>query len=526
MNSRRKRDFPMADSTPNTTRPPALLTLVGLTTIGAMVSMPLLAGAPDAEHASVWVKFIGRFHPLVLHLPIGIVSLALFLEVARFFAKDKPKSGAGSLVLGLAAASSVIAVIAGFLLFHGGGYEASKVAESHLWGGIIFSSSMIGTYLAKAWTDAAGGGAWLYRLALVGSSGVMAYASHGGGTLTHGEGFLTDEAPAPIRKLLGLPAKEKKGGEKDSPAKPVAEQLAYTDVVAPILERRCVACHNADKTKGKLRMDSYELLVKGGKGGSAIKAGNAAESRIIVRAELPRDDEESMPPDGKTPLNASELAVIKWWLNSGADPKKSVAELKAPGDVLEAIAKLEPVSLKMGVAKEQPPGHEAVTAVAPTAQVEGLKKQLAGLAKDFPGSLSFESQQSSDVTFTAVSLRGNLNDQVFEKLTPVLKHFVTADLAATKVTDKGVALLSGAENLRMIRLSETPVTDAVIDTLVNLPKLESINLYGTAVTAVGVGKLAVLPNLKHLYLWQTKVTPAEIEELKKKLPNCEIVTGV
>ena len=89
-----------------------------------------------------------------------------------------------------------------------------------------------------------------------------------------------------------------------------------------------------------------------------------------------------------------------------------------------------------------------------------------------------------------------------------------------------VALLSGAENLRMIRLSETPVTDAVIDTLVNLPKLESINLYGTAVTAVGVGKLAVLPNLKHLYLWQTKVTPAEIEELKKKLPNCEIVTGV
>lgn len=512
----------MASSSGTSTRPPALLTLVGLLTIGSMISMPLLAGAPDAEHVAGWVKFVGRFHPVLLHLPIGIVSLALFLEVARFFSKDKPNSGAGSLVLGLGAASAVVAVIAGFLLLQGGGYEGSDVAQRHLWGGIIFASAMIVTFLAKAWTDAAGGGAWLYKLSLVGSSGIMAFASHDGGTLTHGEGFLTDEAPAPIRKLLGLPVKPEKGG----PAKPVAEQLAYTDIVAPILERRCTSCHNAEKTKGKLRMDTYELLVKGGKEGPAIEPGNAAKSRIVVRAELPRDDEESMPPEGKTPLSADELAVIKWWLNSGADPAKTVADLKAPEDVLASIAKLEPVSLKTGVAKVEIPGTESPHAAAPTGPDPELKKQLAGFAKDFPGSLTFESQQSSAVTFTAVSLRGNLDDKVFEKLGPVLKHFVTADLSATKVTDKSVALLSGAENLRMIRLSETPVTDAAIDTLVKLPKLESVNLYGTAVTDAGAAKLTALPNLKHLYLWQTKVTPAAIEELKKKLPKCEIVTGV
>jgi hypothetical protein len=194
--------------------------------------------------------------------------------------------------------------------------------------------------------------------------------------------------------------------------------------------------------------------------------------------------------------------------------------------VLEAIGKLEPVSLKTGVAKVELPGDAAPHAPAPAGPDQDLKKQLAGFAKDFPGSLTFESQQSSAVTFTAVSLRGNLDDKVFEKLSPVLKHFVTADLSATKVTDKSVALLAGSENLRMIRLSETGVTDAAIDTLVKLPKLESVNLYGTAVTDAGVSKLTVLPNLKHLYLWQTKVTPAAIEELKKKLPKCEIVTGV
>lgn len=518
----------MAASSGTTTRPPALLTLVGLLTIGAMVAMPLIAGAPDGGQVASWVKFAGRFHPVLLHLPIGIVSLAIVLEGARIFSKDKPNSGAGSLVLGLGAASAVVAVIAGFLLYHGGGYEGSATAERHLWGGIVFASAMIVTFLAKAWTDAAGGGAWLYKLALLSSSGVMAYASHDGGTLTHGEGYLTDEAPAPIRKMLGLPVKEEKGGENGSPAKPVAEQVAYTDIVAPILERRCVACHNPDKIKGKLRMDTYELLLKGGKEGPAIEPGNAAKSNIIIRAELPRDDEESMPPDGKTPLNANELTVIKWWLNSGADPKKTITELSAPADVLEAIGKLETVSVsvKTGVTKAEIPGEEAPHAPAPSGPDAALKKQLAGFAKDFPGSLTFESQQSSAVTFTAVSLRGNLDDKGFEKLSPVLKHFVTADLSATKITDKSVALLAGAENLRMIRLSETGVTDAAIDTLVKLPKLESVNLYGTAVTDAGVSKLTVLPNLKRLYLWQTKVTPAAIEELKKKLPKCEIVTGV
>jgi len=513
----------MADTSASrtSTRPPALLTLVGFLTICAMVSMPLLAGAPNAEHVADWVKFLGPFHPVVLHLPIGIVSLALFLEFASLFSRDKRNSGAGSLVLGLAAASAVLAVLAGFLLYQGGSYEQSEVLGRHLWGGIIFASAMIATYIAKAWTDAAGGGTWLYKLSLIASFGIMTYSSHDGGTITHGEGFLTKNAPASIRKVLGLP--EGENGIKAKPTKPVAEQVVYTDIVSPILEHRCMACHNPNKVKGKLRMDTYELLVKGGKEGSGIEPGNAAKSRIIIRAELPRDDEESMPPDGKTPLNAQELAVIKWWLNSGADPAKTVSELKAPEDLLEAIAKLEPVSLKGGSTKiEDVVPHAA----APTGPDPELKKTLAGFAKDFPGSLTFESQQSSAVTFTAVSLRGTLDDQGFEKLSPVMKHLVTADLSATKVTDKGVALLSSAENLRMIRLSETPVTDAAIDTLVKLSKLESVNLYGTAVTDAGVSKLSALPNLKRLYLWQTKVTPAAIEELKKKLPNCEIVNGI
>jgi hypothetical protein len=46
------------------------------------------------------------------------------------------------------------------------------------------------------------------------------------------------------------------------------------------------------------------------------------------------------------------------------------------------------------------------------------------------------------------------------------------------------------------------------------------------VTDAGVAKLGALPNLKRLYLWQTGVTPNAIADLKAKLPNCEIITGI
>lgn len=508
--------------------------------------MPSLAGPPDGDKVPDLVRFLGRFHPLVLHLPIGMVSLALLLEVVRFLSPKKGGSGAGSLVLGAAAASSVLAVILGFLLYQGGGWEGSQLAESHMWRGIWFTGGMILTFIFRAWADVGNGSAsriaFVSRLTLFGSAGVMGLASHDGGSLTHGEKYLTEEAPAPIRKILGIPPKEGKGGEEGgspegAPSVPVDQQVVYASLVAPILEKRCTNCHNADKSKGKLRLDTHEFILKGGKEGAALVAGDPEKSPLIARIHLPEDDDEHMPPKEKPQIQAHELAILTWWVKNGGDDKKTVAELSPTPEVKAAIAKLEPAAKKAtgpALASNAPKtGSTDEAQLAPGAKGDAtgkaadpaLKKQVADFSKEFPGALTFESQQSPMLTFTAVSLRGNLDDAKFEKLVPVVKHLVTADLSATKVTDRSVALLSSAENLRMVRLSETGVTDGAIDSLVKLPKLESVNLYGTPVTDAGVLKLAALPNLKRLYLWQTKVTPQGIDELKKKLPKCEIVTG-
>jgi uncharacterized membrane protein len=506
-------------------RKPWALTFFGLLAAGSLIAMPFLAGPVGDHEMPDIMKFIGRFHPVLLHLPIGVFVLVVLQEFGAMFGRRHSRGEANDSLFPLffGAASSVLAVIAGFLLFQGGEYAGNDLAERHLWGGLVFSVLAIITFLIKAWTVASASSPTFYRLLLFASVGLMGFASHDGASLTHGENYLTDYAPDPIRQLLGLEKKKPKGVRPEVPLAGAAEapKLVYADIVAPILEQRCVQCHKEGKAKGKFRMDTYELLVKGGSEGPGLEPGNAAGSNIVVRIELPVDDEEHMPPEGKPDIKDPEVAILKWWIDNGADPGKSLADFEVPAPIQEAISQLVPAALKPAQTAESADPHGARKGPD-----KALVEQIAGFSKEFPGAVSFESQQSELVTFTAVSLRGNLDDAGFKKLASITPLFVTVDLSATKVTDQAVAQLATAKDLRLIRLAETGITDASIDTLLKLPALESINLYGTKVTDAGVSKLASMPNLKRLYLWQTAVTPEAVKALKEKLPSCEIITGV
>lgn len=497
-------------------RKPWALTFFGLLAAGGLIAMPFLAGPPDGEKMPDFVRFLGHFHPFFLHLPIGVFALILFQELGAIFGKRGGESQNTSLFpLFFGVASAIVAVLAGFLLYHGEvQFRGNALADRHLWGGLIFAVAVVVTFIFKAWTLALKGNPAFYRLLLFISVGVMGFASHDGASMTHGEDYLTEYAPQPIRSLLGTEKRVTVAG----PATDAGGASVYANIVAPILERRCVQCHKEGKAKGKFRMDTYEFLVKGGKEGAGLVPGKAAESNILIRMNLAMDDEDHMPPEGKPDIEDSEVAVITWWIEHGADPKKSLAEFDVPASVKQAIGKS--TSLAPAEAAESPVPADF------TGPDAALKSSVAGISKRFPGALSFESQQSARLTFTAVSLRGNFDDAGFKLLAPVVEHLVSLDLSSTKITDQALLQLSSATHLRLIRLAETGVTDASIDTLLKLPSLESINLYGTKVTDAGVGKLSAMPNLKRLYLWQTAVTPAALKALKEKLPNCEIITGV
>ena len=123
--------------------------------------------------------------------------------------------------------------------------------------------------------------------------------------------------------LLAIPAGAIAAGETTTPAGP-----DFIKEVKPILENECVRCHGADKTKGKLRLDTREHFLKGGDTDVAVEPGNAEHSLLYERLILPKGDDELMPQE-TDPLTAEEIAIVKSWIDAGAHWPEDVT-LKPP----------------------------------------------------------------------------------------------------------------------------------------------------------------------------------------------------
>ena len=125
-------------------------------------------------------------------------------------------------------------------------------------------------------------------------------------------------------------------------ARASAGPVDFATQVQPILETKCLECHSPVKSKGKLRMDTAEALLKGGENGAVIVTGKPEESDFIKRVGLPKDDDDFMPPKGKSdPLTAEQVAILKQWVAEGAKwPAGVVLEAKSD-DELKAIARLK-----------------------------------------------------------------------------------------------------------------------------------------------------------------------------------------
>jgi hypothetical protein len=106
-----------------------------------------------------------------------------------------------------------------------------------------------------------------------------------------------------------------------SPGIGKADEPFFRAKVAPILERRCVQCHGAEMSKGKLRLDTFERALAGGESGKVIEPGDATASLLLdyISGEKPE-----MPKDA-APLSADEVAAIRKWINQGAKWPKGMS---------------------------------------------------------------------------------------------------------------------------------------------------------------------------------------------------------
>ncbi|MBP7141080.1 MAG: hypothetical protein KBA71_04180 [Opitutaceae bacterium] len=422
------------------------------------------------------VTLLGRFHPLVVHLPIGILFLLAVVEVFAWFPRfPRIPDRVRTLILVVAAMSAIAASAFGWLLARGGEYDAA-ILDRHRYLGIaatVLALALL-VFHRLRWQRT-------YTILWISAVAVLSLAGHYGGSLTHGSDYLAfhfgkGPAVADLTKVT-----------------------VFDGAVHPILEQRCFACHGASKSNGELRYDSWEAMEKGGKNGPSFKAGNAAGSLMIQRAHLPLEAKEHMPPKGKPQLSENELSVLEWWIDSGASKDLKLANADMPSYITEMLVGRFPAL--------RPPVPERAASLASAVELERkLGVMIRPLAVDSPW-FSANARQSG----------GNFGDAQLESLGPVALALTSLDLGETDVTDEGLKALVAMKNLRRLSLDRTRITDAGLQNLSGLKYLEYLNVHTTAVTDAGLAALKPLRQLRSLYVWQTKVTPAATEELSSRL---------
>ncbi|PHS13222.1 MAG: hypothetical protein COA78_07265 [Blastopirellula sp.] len=106
----------------------------------------------------------------------------------------------------------------------------------------------------------------------------------------------------------------------ETPSADDAKKVDFIKQVRPILRKHCYSCHSDDEQESGLRLDLKQSAFTGGDNGVAIIPGKAAESRLILALTDEDEDIGIMPPEGEgKPLEAAEIAILKTWVNSGAN---------------------------------------------------------------------------------------------------------------------------------------------------------------------------------------------------------------
>lgn len=489
--------------------------LIGLSFLLVLLVMGLVLS--DTGAPSSLARFFGRFHPVIVHLPIGMLLLAGLLEVfSARFESFRTLRHATAFVLYLGAVGAAASVLAGLLLSAEGGYDPDLLG-THKWVGFAVAAGAVVAAGLRMTLDrgSRSGGAHrvgLYRLyasVLSVTVVLLLYGGHLGGSLTHGPNYLTQHMPGPLKTVF---AAASLSPDEDDITN-VDSALVYDDLIEPIFERRCVECHGPAKSKGKLRLDTQEGLLKGGEDGPVVEPGSPSGSELLRRVTLPLDDEDVMPPDGEPPLTIGETELIRWWIENDASFEKQVA------DIEEIPSAVETALIRIAGPRPEQKSRLYAFEVEPvdTAAVAALEE--AGLnVERVAGDLAL-------LQISASNLKGEFDSETAALLSRVAPQVTWLDLSGTDVEDEELAALTEMVHLTRLELDRTAVSDDGLVHLKHLGNLETLNLYGTKVTDDGLELLLEIPKLRTVYLWQTEVTAEGAERFRRQRPNVRLNLG-
>jgi uncharacterized membrane protein len=462
--------------------------LAGLAAAGWLVPL-------DGAAHPAW-RVAGRIHPVIVHFPIVLLWFVPLLELGG---RRRPAwHEAAGVLLAAGMIGAYVAVGAGFALAYADGHDGALLT-AHLRGGVAVAAGATAAWLLRGgrWPRAYGLATWLTAV-------VLGWAAHQGGSLTHGEYYLTEGLPPGVRRSLRLAEP------------PVSEVYAPDTVMAaairPMLERHCISCHGATKQKGNYRMDAFASLTAGGASGRpAVVPGNVTGSELLRRLRLPRGDKKAMPPEGQPQPGEAEIKLLEWWVAHGAGR-----------------------DLTLAAAVERDPGFEEIFQAARPAgageiyiprvgDYSAVASAMASLARELHLSIVPRSKRPGDGLLVQAFNRAEpITADTLRRLAPIAAFVVELDLAGTGVDDAAVPELRAFPHLERLGFARTPVTGATLGELAGLPRLAVINLSDSALTDAGLQALERGKALRTVYTAGSRVSADGVARFLAVRPDCTL----
>lgn len=431
-----------------------------------------------------WLLFLGRFHPVVVHLPFGLLLGGCLIELIAWRRKREAETSMVlQVLLGAGLVSALLSIALGQALAGSRGHDTPLLADHRqmgIWVGALGSFAFLASWLRShgIWRRAASA-ALRVQLALLAC--LLLLTGHYGGQLTHGSGFLTQHLPKSLRQLplLGSHEQAPLDTEHGAPEDPLWESK-----IQLMLAENCLECHGQEKAKAGLRLDRISSAYsKAASGKRPIVPGDAMASELVRRITLEPGHVDSMPPSGRGRLSPEHILSMIDWINSGARDRLPIPAPPTPAIAPEALAALQAAGARMA------------------ALAEGSRQ----LSVDFR-------HAATPPTPGQLRLLSEAAQQVIE-----------LNLRSTLLTDKHSAFLEQMQRLERLDLSETAIGDATLDALKGLPNLRFLNLYGTEVSDQGCLRLAEFSNLECVVLTSSKASSTALQQLRTLRPELEVI---
>jgi uncharacterized membrane protein len=436
----------------------------------------------------LWMFPLGRLHPLVLHFPIAFLLLLLLFDAFRpkfEMAVEHFVIKYSSNLLLIAVYVTTASAISGLFLSQEEGYDAESV-NWHKWTGSGMSVLGYFYYIFRSKIQA---NKIAQRLATFGLIGLLLITGHLGANITHGENFVF---------------------ESWKPQKVVAIDKAevFADLVQPILEEKCVSCHNDKKTKGELKLNTIENIKKGGKTGPLYEGKDAEKSLLIERIFQDIDHKEHMPPKGKTQLTLEEKQILKWWVQKNSEYHLKVKELPKN----DSLFRLAQKRFSTGTKEEK---YEFIKVSSET--VQKLNNEYRVINTLSKTSNALEVTLFNSKFYTPKSL---------EDLTEIKEQMVALNLSKVPIGDKDLKTISQFKNLRHLNLNFTKISGKDFSGLVALPHLKTLDLGEIKVDLKSFRDfLKKSKNLQSVSLWNSNLSKEELLSVEKEFKNISIVRG-